>query len=125
MSELLPIDQLKTVVEEAASVFNSGYKIATGSSVIGAAIALLSDVATLKTLNKDTVLAQLKDLSDAERAELVAAFKAKLVLADKTLEAKVETLVVELDKVVTLAFAAVTLVHVGMSIVDEVKAVFS
>jgi hypothetical protein len=118
----LPITQVKLVVETAAEALSTVVKLLSGGSIFGA-IGLLSSLSALKGVNKHALLDQLKDADPAERAELLAAFKSKLVLEDKALEAKIESGADCLDEAIGLGIDAYEVIERGVALVGKVKGV--
>ncbi len=121
---MLPIDQVRKVIESLAEIVNTVYKLANGASIF-TAIGLLEDLAVLKTIQKDILVAQLKDCDPTERMELVAVFKQKLVLDNKPLEMKIESGVDCLDEVIDLGYSCVALINQAKSVLEHVKSVIS
>lgn len=117
------IDQLKIIVEALAEMINVTYKIVKGGGIL-AALALIDEISALKTIVKDELVAQVKELSPAERAELLAVFKAKLVLADTGLEAKIEAGGAVLDELVELGMHGYGLFLEAKALAEKVKGLF-
>lgn len=71
---------------------------------------LLDEVMALGSFSAPALVAQIKDLSSEEKAQIVSHFKAKLDLANDVLEAKIEAGLDLLIEVVTFAESGVALV---------------
>lgn len=117
MSEKVGIEKLTAIVEAVGEGYNVLYKVTHGGGVLSA-LALTDELSSLGGLSKDAVVAEVKDLSQEERKQLLQIVKNKVSISDKALEAKIEAGVDCLDEVVSLGFEGYETV---MSFVDRVK----
>lgn len=115
---------IEKIVLLGAEAVNVGEKIANKGGVF-AAFSLIDEVQALGSLEKGQILAEAKDLTREERLALSASFKAKLVLENKALEAKIEAGADVVDDAIELGMAAVEVYKSGVVLVEKVKAVLS
>jgi N-acetylglucosamine-6-phosphate deacetylase len=91
--EKLGIDQILKAQNLAVEGGNVAEKVLSASGAVAkfsALGALFDEIIALSSFNPAAALAQIKDLDDAEKAQLVAAFKEKFDIADDQVEAKIE-----------------------------------
>lgn len=122
------IEQLKKLVETIAEGINVGFKLFNKAGIF-AIFELSDDLSALASLSKDELVAQFKDLTVEERKELNALFKSKLVLSDKTLEAKIEESADCLEQAVALVHDGVVtgtaFYKSGKELYEKAKAILS
>lgn len=108
------------VVELAAEGLNVGNSIANGGGIL-AALALTDELSAMGSFDGPAALAELKAATPEKRAEYLTAFKAKLSLKNKALEAKIEGSADCLDEAVSVGLEGVAVVQHAIAVVDKVK----
>lgn len=104
------IDDLKKCVLAGAELLNVISKIAHKQGIF-VAFELVDELSALGSVSAAELKAEIAGLDDAERADLLAAFKAKLVLQDPSVEAKLESGADLLNDAVNVVIEAVGLIN--------------
>lgn len=121
--EKLGIDSLEKVIDAASEGFNVVYKMANGAGIFSA-FALTDEVSALGTIPKGSVLAQLKDLDQEERAKLRLRFKNKVSIENKELEAQIEGYADDLEEVISIAYEQYDLFLKEKALVEKIYSKF-
>lgn len=121
---MVGIENLKKIVVLGAEGLNVGSKIIHGGGLLSL-LGLVDEVSALGTLDKNAILAEVKDLSEEEKKMLSDLFKSKLQLQNAEVEKKIEAGVDVLNEAVLLAAAAVDLYKSGAALVDRVKGIIA
>lgn len=119
----LPIDQVQKVIEASGEALADVYALMHGGGLLNA-LSIMNDLSILKTIDQKLFVAELKDLDPVERASLLIAFKTKFQIADKVLQAKIDTGSDYLDEAVSIGLEAYNVVEQTVSLVNRVKGLF-
>lgn len=115
---MVGIENLKKLVTIGCEVVNVGSKILNGGG-IWSLMSLINDVSVIKTLDKNAVLLEIKDLSVDERKELLELAKSTIHLTKPEIEAKVDQGLDLVNEAVDLGISAIALVESGIALVNK------
>lgn len=124
MESRLGIARLLPLVELAGEAVNVIHKLSNKAGIL-VLLSLTDEASAIGGLDFNQVWLEIKDLDAAEGKMLNDAFKGKISLSDKALEAKLEGGGDLLEKSLKLAFEAKALVDKGISLVAEGKDLLS
>lgn len=109
------IENLKKVLSFGCELINVGSKMVNGAG-LWQLTSLIDDVAAIKSLKKEDLLAEVKDLSAEERAELLALAKSSIKMTKEEIDNKV-------DQGLDLVNAAIDVGAEGLKVFAEVKSI--
>lgn len=115
-------ENVKKVLQLAAEGVNVAYAIMHGGGIIQA-LALTDEVSAMKGLDVKALLEEIKTASEEERKEHLEMFKAKLSIADKKLEEKIESGMEAFQEVIELGLEGVGIYEKGVALVEKVKVI--
>lgn len=111
------IENLKKVLSFGCELINVGSKMVNGAG-LWQLTSLIDDVAAIKSIKKEDLLAEVKDLSAEERAELLALAKSSIKMTKEEIDKKV-------DQGLDLVNEAVDVGAEGLKVFAEVKSIIS
>jgi len=114
------MSNLEKLVDAAAEVINVVTKVVNKEG-IWHLVALSDEVASLGTIKKEELLAELAACTPERRKELDKLFQDKLVLSNKELEAKIEKGALALEKSIDVVLHVITVYNEAKQIVNDVK----
>lgn len=118
------MDNVLKVVELAAEGLNVANSISNGGGILSA-LALTDELSAMGSFNGPAALEELKKATPEKRAEYLSAFKGKLSLKNKELEAKIEGGADCLDEAVSVGLEAVSVVQHAVKVFEKVKTLLS
>lgn len=117
------MDVLK-VIEAVGEAINVIAKVVNGGGIF-AVFALADELSVLGGIKKESLLLEIQNASPNQRKEWLDALKKKLVLADKALEAKLESGADLLNESIDVVFDAIKVVEEGKAVVEKAKVLFA
>lgn len=114
-NKMAGIENLKKVLSFGCELINVGSKMVNGAG-LWQLTSLIDDVAAIKNLKKEDLLAEVKDLSAEERAELLTLAKSSIKMTKEEIDKKV-------DQGLDLVNEAIDVGAEGLKVFAEVKSI--
>lgn len=116
------MSNLEKLVDCSGEVINVAVKIFVDKQGVWNVLQLTDEVAALGTVKKEELLAELAACTPEFRKLLDKQFQAKVVLANKALEAKIESGALTLEKGIDIVIDGIGLFNRGKAFLGDVKA---
>jgi len=116
------MSNLEKLVDCSGEVINVAVKIFVEKQGVWNVLQLTDEVAALGTIKKEELLSELAACTPEFRKLLDKQFQDKVVLANKSLEAKIEKGELVLEKGIDLVLKTLSLYNDGKALVAEMKA---
>jgi len=114
------IDNIRKIAMLGVEGLNVGIKVMNGGGLFGL-LSLIDEVNAVKSIKKEELMMEIKDLSKEERLQLLEEIKQKLQLDKKEIEAKIEEGMDLLNEAIEIGYSAMGVIHSGVELVKKAE----